>query len=292
VPIKGFGCSAEDLRQLGRSLEAIVDAGFTHAELRPVNWSLWVNGRTDKAQVAHVRRVIEPLAGQLSFTLHAPYDLNLFDTDPCQPVLLRETIEVAAVLGAETVTLHPGRLERPSGNCSDPMQSMMARERDILLEVLAGVVWWRGRVALETWFASANVPYSYAVWPRQLVAQVEAINDARVGLCLDTGHVALSARWFGFALGPAVSLLSRHAVQTHVHENFGAMSTARASPELGRGDLHVPPGWGEPLCAAFSETCFARSPVFNVELTSRYMPHLEEILLHCRFLASLEQPVP
>jgi sugar phosphate isomerase/epimerase len=77
----------------------------------------------------------------------------------------------------------------------------------------------------------------------------------------------------------------------HVHDVFGVLSE-RESAELGYGDLHLPPGWGEiPFDDLFANTAFPRSPVFMIELVrgrkTRLLSHLEDMLAECRRLAGL-----
>ena len=259
MPFSGFGCSVDEAHKLAEVLAAIADAGFSHAEIRPRGWDLWADGQVNHRQLARNRSVLERFRGQLSYTMHAPYDLNLFEYDERQVALLRASVEVAGAFGAEVIVVHPGRLERHGSNRSAPMTDLMARERQALLDITDEVSSWDGLLALETWFAVGDVAHSYAVWPAHLARQVALMAHPRIGVCLDTGHLQLSARWFGFDFAEAVRMLAPLVVHTHLHDNFGVLAP-RTRIELGQGDMHLPPGWGERSFGnALAEVSFSRA---------------------------------
>ena len=283
----GFGCSVDDAQQLGDALETIAEAGFTHAEIRPRDSELWLNGDLNRRELGRYVTVLARFGDRLSYTLHGPYELNLFDGDGRHRRLLGAAVEFARAIGASAVVVHPGRMEKHLfGGAS--MDELMARERRALLEIAEQENVWNGSLALETWFAVDGVACSYAIWPAQLARQVERIAHERIGVCLDIGHLQLAASWFGFDFGEGVRRLAPLAAHVHLHENFGVL-TGVAQIELGHGDLHVPPGWGSlALREALEGASFARVPVLNVEVAARLArPHLKSILLDCNRLAAL-----
>jgi sugar phosphate isomerase/epimerase len=288
MPFSGFGCSVDEAPQLGEVLATVADAGFTHAEIRPRGWDIWLGGNGSR-ELARYGSVFERFGNRLRYTLHGPYELNLFDDDVRHRRLLQASVEFAGAIGAGAIVVHPGRMERGVTNAGYSMTELMKREREALLDVVERERSWSGSFALETWYAVEGVAYSYAIWPAQLAGQVEAIAHPRIGACLDIGHLQLAACWFGFDFGEAVRRLSPLAAHIHAHENFGIL-TPHARVELGQGDMHVPPAWGPlPLDTVFGETSFDRAPVLNVEISATaYRPHLESILAECKRLAACE----
>jgi sugar phosphate isomerase/epimerase len=144
---------------------------------------------------------------------------------------------------------------------------------------------WDGRIAVETWMPYDE--YSYAVWPEQLARQVEAIDHPAVGVCLDSGHLLLSAHWFGFDYLAAVERLAPLVNHLHLQDLFRPYSSMPGGP-LGTGDLHLPPGWGEvPFDDMFSRVDYPRRPVFMVEIAPKYLVHLTTTMAECRRLAAL-----
>ena len=60
--------------------------------------------------------------------------------------------------------------------------------------------------------------------------------------------------------------------------------------ELGQGDMHLPPGWGDrSFSKALAGATFSRGPILNVEISGSYLPHLDSILAECKRLAAREQ---
>jgi sugar phosphate isomerase/epimerase len=287
VLFSGFGCSVDDAQQLGDDLETIAEAGFTHAEIRPRDWDLWLNGGLNDRELQRYIGVLGRFRDRLAYTLHGPYELNLCDGDGRHRRLLRAAVEVACAIDASAVVVHPGRIEGHLFGAGGLMDELMARERQALLEITERENNWTGSLALETWFAVDDVAYSYAIWPMQLARQVETIAHERIGVCMDIGHLQLAASWFGFDFREAVRRLAPITAHVHLHENFGVL-TGEARIELGHGDLHLPPAWANlALGQALEDASFARVPVLNVEVAARLSrPHLTSILVECKRLAA------
>jgi sugar phosphate isomerase/epimerase len=148
-----------------------------------------------------------------------------------------------------------------------------------------------GTIAVETWTATGTPGYSYAVWPEQLVRQVEEIAHPNVGICIDFGHVYLASHWYGFDYVEGIRTLAPHTIHFHVQDLTAIDATGDGSPTLGRGDLHLPPGWGDiPFDAVFSSIDFPRNPIFNVEIWgTRFLPYRDEVLAEIKRLAGLRE---
>ncbi len=298
----GFGYAVEDRGdpdELDSMLQAVEDAGFTHADIDAGLWDALLGGGVNGRQLARFGSVIERHRDRLRFTMHGANDLNVFDwaDRDVQERLFCSSVELARALGAEAIAYHPGVRLPPTAGAAVPMTELMGYERDLLLAVADEIGAWGGRIGIETWWCDdrgTNPHYSYAVWPEQLAQQVEAIDHPAVGVCLDFGHLYIAARWFGFDFLDGVARLAPLVNHFHLHDNFGApgLPGPVGSAELGRGDLHLPPGWGTiPFDEIFSKTSFPQLPVFNIELVrgrkTRLLPYLPEMLAECRRLASL-----
>lgn len=261
----GFGCSIDEEETLEIRLRQLLEAGFTHAEIRPRGWDLWLDGEADPHVLDRLRRARDHVGGGLSYTLHGPYELNLFDPSGVQRKLLRASLEAARAIRASAVVIHPGRMTRAV--VTEAMDVLQARERDALGEVSDELSSEGISLALETWYAVGSTAYSYAIWPAQLATQIRQVGHPRIGACLDVGHLWLASRWFGFDFVDAVVELAPLVTHLHVHDNFGVL-TADAVGVLGHGDLHlVPPSGNLPFHSAFRSACFERVPVVNLELS-------------------------
>jgi sugar phosphate isomerase/epimerase len=290
----GFGYTVEDLGspdQLDQQLAAVAESGYSHAEIDPHYWDVWVGGRVMEPVLARFETVIARHRDRLRFTMHGPFDANLFEPEDraAHERLLRASLEVAGELGVETVVFHPGFRPEPPYGLTTAMLDLMRRERETL-RGLAEEAHVRGtKIALETWFSRGVPGYSYANWPDQLAGQVEQIGHPALGVCVDFGHLAMSAHWYGFDYLAGVRRLAPLTTHFHLQDLTGIPEHASASSTLGRGDLHLPPGWGTlPFDDVFSQVDFPREPVFNVEIWgTRFLPYRDSILVEMRRLAAL-----
>jgi sugar phosphate isomerase/epimerase len=165
------------------------------------------------------------------------------------------------------------------------MHALMQREREVLIELAPEITDWGGEFAIETWMPYHE--YSYAVWPEQLSQQVESIDHPSIGVCLDTGHLFLAAYWYGFDFLSAVERLAPLVNHLHLQDLFAVYDSSGSGP-LGRGDLHLPLGWGEiPFDQLFGSLAFPREPVFMVEISPKFMAYVGDMMAECQRLVGL-----
>lgn len=291
---RGFGFTVEDLGrpdELDRQLRIVAETGYTHAEIDPQYWDVWHNGRVVAPNLRRFVEVTERYRDLLRYSMHGPFHANLFDL--CQPDLherlLRSGIEVAAAIGAETMVYHPGHRTRPPAGANATMVELMERERSVLSEMATAAERAGIAISVENMPGDMGHAYTYAVWPEQLARQVAAVDHPSVGVCIDFGHLYLASRWYGFDLVEGAGQLAPLTNHFHVQDLFGVGDLDNSAPELGSGDMHLPPGWGAiPFDELFSRTSFPLNPVFNVELWgTRFLPHASSILTEIERLAAL-----
>jgi sugar phosphate isomerase/epimerase len=291
---RGVGYAVEDRGSpaaLATQLAAVAEAGFTHAELDATHWDVIVGGRLHGSQLRRWTSAIEPFRESLRFTLHGPLDVNLFDlADRSLHVrLLRAGLELAAALNAEIVVYHPGRRLLPPSGSSVTMDELLQAERETLVSAIEAATGWDGELSVETMTGYVSGDYTYAIWPKQLARQIEAIAHPRVGACIDFGHMFFTAAYFGFDMLEGLARLAPLTNHFHVQDLFAAEAPHGGSIGLGRGDLHLPPGWGEiPFATYLAQVTFPRQPVFLVESWGLRFEHaLNEIRSECERLMAL-----
>ena len=189
--------------------------------------------------------LLEPYAGDLQFTVHASDAANPGQGDPDEE-LLRACVETAAAIGAKTLVIHPFRQSMHT-IARKPLTQLLARERDALRR-LADLARPSGlKLALETYTPPTRDEYCYAMWPGQLVEQVQRIDDPNVGICIDTGHTFLSAQFCGFDFAEAIERLADRTIHTHVQDTLGLhdpRNYGMGEEQSGVGDAHLAPGTG------------------------------------------------
>ena len=300
MAFQGFGYSllaGGSAQALDERLQALADTGYTHAEIGTDFWDVYVGGRVNSQQLTQLLAVLDRHRDHLNYTYHLPDHVNLFDLADrdMHERLLRSGIEVGKAMGAESMVYHSGWRLKPPAGTSVAMFDLMARERETLIPLADEVASWGSDIAIETWIdTGCYAGYSYAIWPELLATQVETINHPAVGLCLDFGHLYLAARWYGFDFMRGVARLAPLTTHLHVADTMGIKDYEnREDPALGRGDLHLPPGWGViPFEEVFSQIDFPKHPVFNVELRERFFDHIDSVLIESKRLAGLRGAAP
>jgi sugar phosphate isomerase/epimerase len=103
-----------------------------------------------------------------------------------------------------------------------------------------------------------------------------------VQITLDIGHVYMAAQFYSFDPVEAVSSIKDLIAHTHVHDNFGGAIYYNEKIQthqipLGRGDAHMPVGWGEiPIALILSAYLRSHSGLMILELRNRYFNHLQK----------------
>lgn len=283
----GFRVWGDTPDALDASLSQIAAAGFTHVEVGGGDGSdLIVAGRVNAPRLAQYVAVLDRYRDRFRYSYHGPGQANLFDLGNAglHERLLQSGLEVASAVGAEVMVVHPGqRYPWPAG-MGGPMEELRAREREILWRLAEAAGRWGGGIALETMLPAGDqngVGYSYAVWPEQLAAQVEAVDHPALGVCLDTGHLWASARWYGFDFLAGVARLAPLVNHFHLVDNAGGAPapSVYGDTSLGLGDQHLPPGWGDvPFADMLQGIEFPRQPVLMIEIMrERYRPDLADL---------------
>ena len=276
----GVGGLAEDLKTLE-------GAGPDFVEVWPQNLGVILGGHLDTSRLRAVSELL--LGSDLAYTVHAPLEVNLMDlTSPgLQRDVLDASLRFAKVIGAGVVVCHAGQ-RVGARDARHSMGAQLSAERSALREAgnLAeelGVT-----IAVENYYPEwpivRGAVYDYSVWPSRLADQISAVDHPAVGICLDVGHAALAAGFFGFDLigeCGAIASLVRHV---HLHDNLQRTNVSGEPPVsehtvYGLGDLHLPPGRGTiPLEGLFRRMDFPERPSCCVELSPEGFSSVPEAL--------------
>ncbi len=261
------------------NLETLRAAGAGFVELWIADLGVILGGRLDEHRLGEVREVLlaASLTSGLSYTVHAPLEADLMDLDrrEVQRDVLLSSVRFAGGIGAPVVVCHAGQ-RAGARDARHRLKYQLAAERAVLREIGEEAGDLGVTVAVENYYPDERVlrgeAYDYSVWPSELADQVAAVDHPAVGVCLDVGHAALAADFFGFDLFAECAAAAPLVRHVHLHDNLGKTGLGvdprdYGDPVYGAGDLHLPPGRGSlPLEDLFRQTELPTDPACCVEL--------------------------
>lgn len=309
MDIRGFAINADagfidgNLALLKRELAYYHESGFSHVELAPHGVGAIIGGRLERERLREVQAL---LADQpLGVVVHGPNPLNLMGRSPAaadrQGFLA--SIEFAATLGATVMVYHAGRylaeedfllVPQPYPTAAE-QQDLWDREREELRAMGAAAAQYGVVIAVENARPYLNAPhYCYAESLVKLAAMIGEVNHPNVGVTLDMGHAYLSARRYGLDLCEGIAAVGPLVRHIHLHDNFGRCchSYERKLSEMavmGRGDMHMPIGWGEVPAREIFARLEGYSGIVTLELRPRYRDNYRDALGAARRMLMLKE---
>jgi sugar phosphate isomerase/epimerase len=251
--------SVSQLERLKAKLIKVQEAGFNAVELPIQGMRVILNGEIDYERLDAYIKLLDSFP--LHYTMHAPFDLNLFRRDDLafEQKLLMASLEVTGAVGSEVLVYHVGRFVGEE-QFSHPhtwnkytaaeKQQFMQQEQEFMRIAGERAEQLNIRIGMENVRPYLDcTDYCYSIIPQALAQQVAAVNHPSVGITVDIGHLYLSAQMYGLNLQHELKAMLPYAVHLHVHDNFGkpCFSTEKNQFELlplGRGDMHMPIGQG------------------------------------------------
>lgn len=304
--IKGIAINADaglidgSLKVLDRELTYFREIGFSHVELSPHGAGAIYCGRLNAERLRDIRGLL----GNYSFgyTVHGPNPLNLMNNgkDSVDREGFIASIEFTAAVGAGILVYHAGRylgeedfmlVPRPYPS-KNKQQTLWLQEREALREM--GEIAARNGVtiAVENARPYSDAPrYCYAESLEKLAEMVKQVGHPNVGITLDFGHAYLASRHYGFDLFEGLAAVAPLVKHIHLHDNFGRSSTSYERKQyemaaMGRGDMHMPIGWGEVPAREMLALLPHYSGVLTLELRPRYRENCREALAAARRLVT------
>lgn len=280
MKIKGIGINAHpehikgEIENLERDLRFFQEIGYEYVEIPVDAIDVIRCGKLDPHQMRELKALLSRL--DLKYTVHAPLALDLRDVNnlEIQKNLFRACIDFTAEIGAEIFVYHYNQKTK------NPIFEQALYEGMLEMADYA-----KGDIQI----CVENIEIDIV---QNVVEFVEKINRKNVGMTFDFGHAYLASKRFGCDFLETVRLAKPYVRHIHVHDNFGRFEELRLAGydqyklipyrrllALGKGDLHLPPGWGiVPLDEAF-EVLDNFEGVFMLEYHyHRYRPQAREIL--------------
>lgn len=268
-----------ELERMRRELEFFQGVGYEYVEVPVDAVDVVYRGVLRPQRMRRLRAILRDF--DLKYTVHAPLALDLRSGEDLevQRDLFRASLDFTSEIGATVFVYHYGR-KSPDPGAEERLREEM--ERAARYAARSGI-----RICVE------NIEIDHI---RNVLEFVRDIGCESVGMTLDLGHAFLAAHRFGFDFLEAVRLAEPLVKHIHLSDNFGRFEEARltgyerykAIPyrrlvSLGKGDLHLPPGWGEvPLREALALLEGYEGVVILEYYSHRYREEADEILREAR----------
>lgn len=283
------------LKLLRQDLDHFAGLGLEAVELPVHGLDAIVHGRLNRARVNEIKSILRDF--DFTYSIHAPNPLNLMDRryGALHFHVFRASMEFASEIGSGILVYHAGRFV-PEEDFSIPGYSEFTEgERESLLDGEASALRDLADEFPDVFICVENArpylyhsPYCYAEYPGKLKEQVSRIARPNVRVNLDTGHLFMAARYYDFDPIEAAEELRDFIAHSHVHDNFGHAIYHNEKQQthlvpFGRGDAHMPVGWGEiPLKPMIETFLDAYSGMMIMELRSRYFEFTGDSMIHLR----------
>ena len=225
---------------------------------------------------------------EFRYSVHSPSSLDLRDraNREIQLALARAALQFCREVGGRVLVIH---FEQQSQDPEDEaaFEEAVLRLSDEAGDVLLGV---------------ENIEVERV---EPVIDCVRRINRANVAMTLDIGHAHLAAAYFRFDFLEAIRSALPHVRHVHVNDNFGRYDPLRLENftlyrtqtqadifPLGKGDLHLPVGWGTiPLENAFEYLRGFRGTVVHEYRYNLFLGSAEDDFTRFQSLvAMIDQP--
>jgi sugar phosphate isomerase/epimerase len=239
-----------------KNLNVIKETGFTAIEICPDDFDAIGYGELDLKIVEKLKSILSDY--QFEISTHVPSPLNLFNRDELSihKKVLEASIEFTHQIGGNLMVYHPGRYvdnieftRYGKPELSSTEKKKLRKKEAIFLQNLADR-YPDIMIAMENLRPYIDFsPYTYAEHIDKLADQVENINKKNVGLMIDTGHMLLSSKYFGYDFMEIIYEKKINPVHFHVNDNHGITTfytekDKKQQHPFGRGDEHIVPGTG------------------------------------------------
>ena len=233
-----LGLSISGGERRGEELKFAKGLGYAAVEISMDGSGLILGGRLHPQML---RAALAAFAKHdLRYSVHGPRSLDLRDraNREIQMILARSTLEFCKEVGGRVLVIH---FEQRS---QDPEDESAFEEAVLKLSDEAGDV----LLGIENIEVEQIQP---------VVECVRRINRPNVAMTFDVGHAHLAAAYFRFEFLEAIRSALPLIRHVHVNDNFGRYDPLRLENftlyrtqtpadtfPLGKGDLHLPVGWG------------------------------------------------
>ncbi len=278
-----------NLKALEKDLEEFARIGLAAVEIPVHGLDLIKSGFLDDKRVKEVEQILKTF--DFVYSVHSPNPLNLMDqwNPELHFSVFKASLEFASAIGSGILVYHAGRFipeeTFPIQNGHSIKRLLARRLMEIEKEQLILLSEEYPHITLCIENARPYLyhsPYCYGEQIELLKMQVEAIGRPNVRINLDVGHLYMASHFYGFDPVEAAHDISSLISHTHIHDNFGGAIYYHEKIQthqipFGRGDAHMPVGWGKiPIAQILKTYLETYKGMLIMELRNRYFLHTQE----------------
>lgn len=276
---------AEDLAE---AVSRVREAGIGGVEIDAGALDVLYRGRLNTTRLKEVARLVASSGLGVSVHQCSSLDLRTDHEVGVMRDLLFSLVELSQELEASVLVIH---YEKPSDDpgVEEQFEQLLLAAAERAVGLVIGV---------------ENIEVAPS---GKVVDLIERLGHPAIKMTWDVGHDVLAADRFGYDLGKAAERCAPHVAHVHAQDNFGSFEPTRLDDRptyarkgkvhwsaLGRGDLHLPIGWGtipwEELLTPLRTRQY-RGIVVSEVLERFHDWHLDEITAGLRYVLECLTPV-
>jgi len=232
-----ISADSTDINSLRQDLANIKAWGFDGAEIGLKALPLMISGKINQPFVDYVQGILQEY--DLSYSAHIADGLDLRTSDSLElhKKALHTSIDICAQLSLSPLVLH---FEQDSGDAAVEAQFLRFHREAAEYAATRSVALVLENIEIEHYLPALEM--------------VKAINHPNLTMCLDVGHLYLSAKLLDYSFEDAVRACAPYVSHCHMHDNTGIFEHMRIENHhlyntlpmsyriaYGRGDIHMPP---------------------------------------------------
>jgi len=237
IGIKLSHCNT--IEALSTTLNRIEKAGFDFTEFHVDMFPFIIGGTLNKSWILLIKEELEKHSLKYSAHIGRALDLRAEDID-LHYSLFKASIDVASILGATPLVVH---FENKSRDSLKEQQFKEYLKKGCLYAAEKNVL-----ICLENIEVERVEP---------VVELISSLNLDNLKMTFDTGHAFLASKYYHFDFFKALKRALPYIGHVHLNDNTGKFEESRifnrieydtleegVRRELGLGDIHLPPFWG------------------------------------------------
>jgi sugar phosphate isomerase/epimerase len=222
------------------TLEIVSNNGFDAVELTLDSYPLIIRGSINHKYVEYLKSALEQFPLRYAGHIGSGIDLRCHDGLELQKSVVKSSIEICAILGLSPLTVHFEEASR-----------RMAVEQGFLEGYIEAAEYAGTRGVM---LCMENIEVEHHT---RVLEMVQNVNLDSFRMTLDLGHLYLSTQYFGLDFKTAVKDCAPYLGHVHLHDNTGDFEETRLTDfqkykgmsmphriAFGKGDIHLPPFWG------------------------------------------------